>query len=293
MRAISNKRVHFGEFAGPLAHEAAIFDWQLISTQELAAAFDYPFSAILEDDGIPYAPVVVDARVHRYPAIGDVVNVDVDPVAVGESSLDLKYEMTDGDGDPIATLRATHVTIGPDGGALPLPEPARDAYAAARVDDDVDPGPEPVSERVRDGGDTDPTAVPQPEPLPSYGTTVPIRSPYVEGAELAYFEEYPRFAGTALEAFVAEHGLSVGETSGEKWPYKPRSWHWEFTAPVPFESELRVDCEVVAVDRDVVRVAQEFSSGDTTNIDGVTEYGCFDRTGEPTTFDEPMLEPLR
>ena len=221
------------------------------------------------------------------------VNVDVDPVAVGESSLDLKYEMTDGDGDPIATVRATHVTIGPDGGALPLPDATRNAYAEARIDDDVDPGPEPVSERVRDGGDTDPTAVPQPEPLPSYGTTVPIRSPYVEGAELAYFEEYPRFAGTALEAFVAEHGLSVGETSGEKWPYKPRSWHWEFTAPVPFESELHVNCDVVSVNRDVIRVAQEFSIGDTTNINGVTEYSCFDRAGEPTTFDQTMLDAFR
>ena len=254
MRVINNKRVHFGEFAGPLAHEAAIFDWQLISTQELAAAFDYPFSAILKDDGIPYAPVVVDASVHRYPAIGDVVNVDVDPVAVGESSLDLKYEMTDGDGDPIATVRATHVTIGPDGGALPLPDATRNAYAEARIDDDVDPGPEPVSERLSDGVDADSAAV--------------------------------------IES-VAERGLSVGEMSGENQPYKPRSWHWEFTAPVPFESELHVNCDVVSVNRDVIRVAQEFSIGDTTNINGVTEYSCFDRAGEPTTFDQTMLDAFR
>ncbi|WP_144926308.1 thioesterase family protein [Halorubrum salsamenti] len=293
MRTLTNKRVHFGEFAGPLAHESAIFDWQLIATQELAAASDYPFAAILEDDGIPYAPVVVDASVHRYPEIGDAVNVDATPVAVGESSLDLIYEMTDGDGDPIATIRATHVTIGPDGSALPLPDAARDAYASARVDEDLDPGPEPISEPSTDGGDADPAAVADSASLPSYGTTVSIRSPHVEGAELAYFEEYPRFAGTALEAFVAERGPSVGDMSGEKWPYKLRDWHWEFKAPVPFESELRVDCEVVAVDQEVIRVVHEFSSGGTTNIEGVTEYGCFDRTGEPTTFEEVMLEPFR
>lgn len=293
MRTIANKRVHFGEFAGPLAHGSALFDWQLISTQELAAAFEYPFVAILADDGIPYAPVVVDASVHRYPALGDVVNVDTDPVAVGNSSLELKYEMTDGDGDPIATIRATHVTIGPDGGALPLPDATQDMYADARVDNDVNPGPEPAPEPATTGGDTHSGAVDDSATLPSYETTVPIRSPHIEGAELAYFEEYPRFAGTALEAFVADRGPSVGDMSGETWPYKLRDWHWEFKAPVRFESELRVDCDVVAVDRDAIRVVHEFSSGGTTNIEAVTEYGCFDHLGEPTTFDETMLDPFR
>jgi|AntDeeMinimDraft_4_1070355.scaffolds.fasta_scaffold00163_40 acyl-CoA thioesterase FadM len=293
MRTTTNKRVHFGEFAGPLAHGSAIFDWQLISTQELAAAFDYPFAAILADDGIPYAPVVVDASVYRYPAVGDVVNVDADPVAVGDSSLELKYEITDGDDDLIATIRATHVTIGPDGGALPLPDATQDMYANARVDDETDPGLEPAPEFSTTRRDTDSGAVDESTTHPSYETTVSIRSPYIEGAELAYFEEYPRFAGTALEAFVADRGPSVGDMSGEKWPYKLRDWHWEFKAPVHFESELRVDCEVVAVDCDAIRVVHEFSSGGITNIEGATEYGCFDRTGEPTTFDEVMLDPFR
>lgn len=289
MQAIKNKRVHFGEFAGPLAHEAAIFDWQLISTQELATAFDYPFSEILEDDSIPYAPVVIDASIHRYPAIGDMVNVKVDPVAVGKTSLDLQYQMTDGSGDLIAALRATHVTIGPDGEAVPIPDPVREAYRDALVD----PDPEPLAECLMGEKSTDIITSAESELFPSYDTTVSILSPYIEGAELAYFEEYPRFAGAALETFISERGSSVGAMSGEKWPYKPRNWHWEFMAPVHFESNLHIDCEVVSVGRDMVGVVQEFSCGDTINISAVTEYGCFDSTGKATTFDETMLEPFR
>lgn len=292
MQTIADRRVYFGELAGPLAHGSAIFDWQLISTQELVAAFDHPFAAILADDGIPYAPVVVDATVHRYPAIGDVITVDTTPVAVGESSLDLRYEVTDGDGQPIATVTATHVTIASDGTALSLPDAVREEYADACVTDG-NSGPQRTPDTPATADDTDTAVTAESASHPSYETTVPIRSPHIEGAELAYFEEYPRFAGDALEAFVAKQGTSTGALSDEKQPYKLRSWQWEFKAPVRFESNLHVDCDVVAVDSDVIRVAHEFSSDGTTNIEGVTEYGCFDSSGEPTTFDESMLDPFR
>lgn len=278
MQTINDTRVRFGELAGPLVHGSVLFDWQLISTQEVAAAFGYPFEDILADDGIPYAPVVVDTTVHRYPALGDEITVETVPIDVGKSSVELLYEILDADGERLATARMTHVTISSSGGARPLPEQVRSAFADACVDRDPEVGPTTET----DGG-TD---------LPSYGKSVPIRSPYIEGAELSYFEEYPRFAGIALEEFLAERGPSIGELAGEKQPYRLRDWEWEFQSPVQFETELHVECDVRRVDQETIRIAHEFTSSGKTNIRGLTEYGCFDRTGAPVPFDDEMIAPF-
>lgn len=278
MRTITEKPVYFGELAGTLLHESVFFDWQLLSTQKLASSYGYSFAEILAKDGIPYAPVSVGSTVHRYPAIGDVVTVTVVPVDIGESSLDLRYVCTDGAGDPIAVIDATHVTIGSDGSALAFPEETRRAYSEARTIPDLEPDPPSIADER--------------EPIRYFGTTVPIRRPHIEGAELAYFEEYPRFAAIALEEFLASHETRVSELRGEKQPYKLRDWYWEFKSPVRFESELRVDCHVIGVNQDRIRIAHEFSSGGTINIEGVSEYGCFSRTGEPVPFNERMLKPF-
>ncbi|WP_121823091.1 thioesterase family protein [Halostella salina] len=280
MQTISDHRVKFGEFAGPLVHGATFFDWQLRSTQELAAAVDYPFETILADDGIPYAPVVVSTSVDRYPAIGDSVSVETVPREVGESSVELVYETVDGDGDPVSTARMTHVTIGTDGSALPLPETAQSALDDACVDRDPAVGP--------DDAEGDSAA----DDYPSFSKSVPIRSPHIEGAELAYFEEYPRFADVAMEEFLTEQGTGLAELNDEKRPYKLRDWRWEFQSPVLFESTLTVDCDVVDVTPERIRVAHELSSGGRTNIEGVTEYGCFDRDGNPVAYDDAMLAPF-
>ena len=79
MRTIDAHPVRFGELAGPLAHGAMFFDWELISTQEVATAFEYPFEDIVDADGIPYAPVVASTSVHRYPAFRDTVTVETTP----------------------------------------------------------------------------------------------------------------------------------------------------------------------------------------------------------------------
>lgn len=278
MQTISDTQVRFGELAGPLVHGSVLFNWQLISTQEVAAAFDYSFEGILADNGIPYAPVVVDTSVHRYPALGDTITVETVPINVGESSVELLYEVIDDDGERLATARMTHVCISSTGSALPLPEQIQSEFADACVDYDPDAGPL-----------TEPDRSPH---LPSYSTLVPIRSPYIEGAELAYFEEYPRFAGIALEEYLAEQGTSLGEFTGEKQPYRIRDWKWEFKSPVQFETELRVECDVVSVDQETIRVNHELTSDGETNIKGVTEYGCFDRTGTSVPFDEEMIVPF-
>lgn len=282
MRAITGHRVQFGELAGPLVHGASFFDWELIATQAVARAFDYPFETILADDGIPFAPVVVATSVRRYPATGDVVHVDVVPTNVGDSSVELLYEVVDDDGDLFATALMTHVTIGPDGRALALPDAVREDFADARVDRDVAVGPDDEGGDADDGDD-----------LPAFSTSVPIRSPHIEGAELAYFEEYPRFADVALEGFLAEGGTSLAELSGERRPFRLRDWRWEFRSPVPFESTLRVECDVVAVAEETVRVAHTLTSDGRVSIEGLTEYGCFDRSGAPVPFDEGALAPFR
>ncbi|MDF9747864.1 acyl-CoA thioesterase [Natrinema salsiterrestre] len=276
MQTISDTRVRFGELAGPLVHGSVFFDWQLISTQEVAAAFGYSFEEILADGGIPYAPVVVESSVHRYPGTGDTITVETVPIDVGESSVDLLYEVIDGDGERLATARMTHVTISPTGSALPLPDQVQSAFADACADRDPEVGPRTETDREA--------------PLPSYSTSFRIRSPYIEGAELAYFEEYPRFAGIALEEYLTEQGTSLNKLSDEKQPYRIRDWKWEFRSPVLSETELRVECDVLGVDRETISVAHELTSDGETNIRGITEYGCFDRTGAPVQFDEEMVD---
>lgn len=277
VQAITSHRVQFGELAGPLIHGATVFDWQLIATQRVAAAVEYPFGEILDDGGIPFAPVVVGTSIDRYPTIEDRVDVDAVPLSVGTSSVELLYEMTDSEGDSLATARMTHVTIGPDGNALPLPDRVRSEFADRRVDRSPEVGPGEAA----DGGD-----------LPTFAPSFPIRSPHIEGAELAYFEEYPRFAGIALEEFLRERETSLGELGGEKQPFRLRDWRWEHRAPVPFESTLRVECDVIAVERETVRVGHTLLADGRVGIEGITEYGCFDRSGAAVSFDDRMLAPF-
>jgi acyl-CoA thioesterase FadM len=279
VQTITSHQVQFGELAGSLIHGATVFDWQLIATQQVAAAVEYSFGEILDDGGIPFAPVVVGTTIERYPTIKDRVDVDVVPLNVGTSSVELLYEMTDHEGGTLATARMTHVTIGPDGTALPLPDRVRSAFTDQLVDRDPEVGP--VEATDGDGGSH-----------PTFESSVPIRNPHIEGAKLAYFEEYPRFAGIALEEFLRERGTSLGELSGEKQPFRLRNWRWEHKAPVPFESTLRVECDVIAVDREAVRVKHTLFADGQISIKGITEYGCFDRSGAAVPFDESMLVPF-
>jgi len=282
MRAIEGHRVRFGELAGPLLHGTRFFDYQLVSTQVVTAAAGHPFEGIVADDAIPYAPVGLSASVHRYPTFGDTLAVSATPTRVGDSSLELVYEVEDG-GRRISTARMTHVTVAPEGGAAPIPEEAREAYEKMRADPDLptDLGTAPDTDG---GGDGD--------AYPTIERTAPVRSAHIEGSQLAYFEEYPRFAGEALESYLAEQGASLATLSGDRQPFRLRAWDWQFDSPVPFESRLRVTCDVRAVTPERVRVAHTFSTDGEPRIRGTTEYGCFDRAGEPVAFPEAALAPL-
>ena len=279
MRTIRDHPVRFGELAGPLVHGANVFDWQLVSTQELATAVGYPFEELVADDAIPYAPVVVDTTVHRYPTFGDTVSVETTPTRVGDSSLELVYDVVDENGEPFSTARMTHVTIAPEGGALALPDAVRDRLDDGQEARDVDPGPG-ASDAA--GGDAHPT----------FEAAFRIHSPHIEGSELAYFEEYPRFADVALESFLADAGVEPGEVAGERQPFRLRAWHWEFNSTVEFDSTLSVTTDVRSVTDEAIRVEHTFRTDGEVRIEGVTEYGCFDRDGNPTTYTPEMLAPF-
>jgi len=284
MRTIRDHPVRFGELAGPLVHGANFFDWQLVSTQELATAVDYPFEELVDDDAIPYAPVVVDTTVHRYPTFGDTVAVEVTPTRVGDSSLQLVYETVDADGVPFSTARMTHVTIAPEGGALALPDGVRARLEAEQGSRDVDPGPAT--------GDAAGDAEADGDAHPTFENDFRVHSPHIEGSELAYFEEYPRFADVALESFLADAGVDPGTIAGERQPFRLRGWHWEFKSTVEFDATLSITTDVRSVTEEAIRVEHTFRTDGETRIEGVTEYGCFDRDGDPTTYIDAMLAPF-
>ncbi|WP_255191574.1 thioesterase family protein [Natronobeatus ordinarius] len=283
MRTIDARPVRFGELAGPLAHSSTIFDWQIRALEYVVATFGYGFPDLIAEGKIPHAPVAVDTTVHRYPALEDVVTVEVDPVAVGESSLELCYEMRDGTGEPLWAARITHVTVDENGAAVALPERVRRNVADVLVDRAPAVGPAKLPDDDADDAS---------DVLATISSTVPIRSPHTEGVSWAYFEEYPRFATIALEEFLEERGSSLAATSGEKQPFRMGDWHWEFRSPVPLGSTLAVEGDVLAVDEETVRVGHTFTCDGRLAIEGVTEYGCFDRAGEPIAFDGAHLEPF-
>lgn len=273
MRTIESHDVRFGELAGPLVHGARFFDWELISTQVVTEAFGHAFEDIVDAGGIPYAPVVAATTVYRYPGFRETVTVETTPISVGESSVELCYEMTDGNGDRLATGRLTHVTIAPDGGAAPLPEDTREQFQTALEEADPDVGP-----READGDGE----------LPNFSESFDVRSPHIECSELAYFEEYPRFADVALERFLESREASLDPTGGDCKPFRLRDWDWEFVSPVEYGSVLTVESDVRAVTEETLRIEHRFTSDDRVRIEGSTEYGCFDESGAPTSLTPQM-----
>lgn len=278
MRTIETRAVRFGELAGQLAHGSTFFDWQLISTQEFAETVGYPLEELIDADEIPYAPVLAQTHVNRYPGVSDRIAVETTPVLVGEHRVVLRYEFLNGDGEPFAESRITHVSISPDGTAKPLPETVR-----ARMNDGVTDDTTTLDFHF----DTERPA----EADPTYDDSFEIRRPLIEGSELAYFEEYPRLAIIALERYLEEHGVSLRETDDDRH-LRFRRWEWDFTAPVAYGTTLDVNATVVDSSKDTILVFHSFEQDGRALIEGWTEYGCFDGAGEPTTLDEHILEAL-
>ena len=278
MRTIEARAVRFGELAGRLAHGSAFFDWQLISTQEFAETIDYPFEALITADEIPYAPVLAQTHIDRYPGVGDRIAIETTPLQVGEHRVVLRYAFLDGDDEPFGEGRITHVTISPDGTAKPLPETVRRRANEGVADDTTTLDVEFDAERP---ADTDPT----------YSDSFEVRRPLVEGSELAYFEEYPRLAAIALERHLEEHGVSLRDTDDDR-QLRLRRWEWSFNAPVADGTTLDVNATVADVSAERVLVSHTFEGAGRPLIEGWTEYGCFDGNGERVAFDKHILDAL-
>jgi acyl-CoA thioesterase FadM len=277
MEAISEHPVRFGELAGTLVHGTAFFNWELEATQELASAVGYSLQEILAAGGIPYAPVSVETSIDRYPRFGESLSVDVTPRDIGKHRVVLGYEFTSG-AESLGEAEIVHVTIGPDGTALAIPDHARDRLVEM-VAEDTSTQLDAVSSRpVR--GDTD-----------EFTRTFTVRTPHIEGADLAYFEEYPRFAAIALEEYLEANGVRLSSFD-ERYPFRLRSWSWSFREPVHFETHLTVCGKILDVSETAVVVSHEFRQNDRLLIEGTTEYGCFDSSGKPTHFPVGTLKPF-
>jgi acyl-CoA thioesterase FadM len=277
MEAISEHPVRFGELAGGLVHGAAFFNWELEATQELASAVEYSLQEILAAGGIPYAPVSVKTSIDRYLRFGESLSVDVTPRDIGEHRVVLGYEFTSG-AESLGEAEIVHVTIGPDGTALALPDHAR-----TRLGDMITEktGTQPAA-ASQSTGDTH----------GEFTRTFTIRTPHIEGADLAYFDEYPRFAAIALEEYLEINGLCLSSFD-ELYPFRLRSWSWSFGNPVRFETDLTVSGEIIGVSETSIFVSHEFRQNNRSLIEGTTEYGCFDSSGEPTTFPARILEQFK
>ena len=279
MRTLDTRTVRFGELAGPLVHGSAFFDWQLISTQEFAAAIGYPLEQLIAADEIPYAPVFVQTHIDRYPGVGDHIAVETTPLQVGEHRIVLRYEFLDDTGEPFGDSRITHVTISPDGTAKPIPEAVWKRANEDVTDDTESPEFEFDAERPTDAD-------------PTYSDSFEIRRPLIEGSELAYFEEYPRLATIVLERHLEGQGVSLATIDNDRQSLRLRRWEWSFNAPVSYGTILDVNATVVDSSDERVLVFHTFEQEGRTLIEGWTEYGCFDADGEPVVFVERILEAL-
>lgn len=287
MRTIDDHPVRFGELAGPLLAGPRLFDYQLISTQAVTKAAGHSFETIVADDGIPYAPVEVRASVQQYPTFDDTLTVQAEPLAVGETSLEILYEVhTDAD-ELVSQARIVHVTIAPDGGALTIPADVRDTYRTQTVDRDVTVGSgadTPTAEAGAGSNDADAFA--------TISDTFDIRSPHVENSRLAYFEEYPRFAAVALERYLDDSGAPVPLADGPT-PLKLADWAWEFRSPVPYRADLDVTADVVGVTEEHITVEHTFAVDGEACIVGTTTYGGFDTDGQARPLPEEIRAAVR
>lgn len=275
MEAISEQPVRFGELAGELVHGTAFFNWELEATQELASAVEYSLQDILAAGGIPYAPVSAETSIDRYPRFGESLSVDVIPIDIGEHRVVLGYKFTSGE-ESLGEAEIVHVTIGPDGTALALPDHARDRLEEMRTTDE-NVQPKVVSSRSMSGDNGE------------FTRTFTIRTPHIEGADLAYFEEYPRFAAVVLEEYLEANGVHLSSFD-ERYPFRLRSWSWSFREPVRFETDLTVRGTILDVNETEVVIFHEFRQNDRLLIEGTTEYGCFDSSGKSTCFPVKILE---
>ena len=103
--------------------------------EDFMRAINFPLDRMIRE-GTQHLPLVhAEADYHRPLRHGETVWVRLRPAKVGHSSFVLEYRFTDDCGEPYASARTIHVSIGPSGSdAAPLPEGMRSALTARLTD---------------------------------------------------------------------------------------------------------------------------------------------------------------
>lgn len=274
--------VRFGDTSlGPTMHSAECFDLLAVALEELATALEYPFTDVLEAGGTPYAPVDVRGRLDWYPTHGERVVVDGSPVEVGTSSFTFLYVFTrHGDGREYGRVQATHVTIAADGTPEPLPDHVQEKLSAAVGDGSSDPLP------------ARPALSPNQVEGATFSRDVRIRTPHVEAADLAYFEDYFRFISVAFEEFLEERVVPVDVACGPTGQLQPVGWHVSFEDVVPFGATLTVTGMVRQAGEDSFEVQYHAGADEATRIRCAFEYRCVGPRGEPAAVPRPLLDSI-
>lgn len=270
-------KVRFGELSvGPLLHYATFFDLVIVATEELSYELGYTVEEIVAGGGVPYAPVAIHADIQRYPRYADTVVVAVEPISIGENHVQLRYRFTRAaDSIEFGTATMVQVTITPDGKAEPVSDEVRaklEAMGSSRKPMEIEPRP------LQGEG-------------PSFSRRVVFRTPLVEAANLGYFEDYARELSITLEEFLEARGRSLGELSGETYPFVPVVWDFTLEDSIRFEDEILIVGEVLDTTEDRVDIAYEMrrATTDEVCIRADVGYGCFDADGERVSFADEAL----
>lgn len=282
MAELLRHKVRFGELSfGPYVHNATFFDLLIQATEELSYDLDYAVEDIVEAGGVPYAPVAMESEMQRYPEYDDTIVVEADPVAVGETNVQLAYTLRrESDGREFGTVTMVQITITPDGVAEQITPELREKLQSYGS---TDLPPVDVSPRTPNGNG------------PRFTHDVTFRTPHIEAAGLGYFEDYAREFSVALEQFLASSGNSLRALSGDRYPFVPVEWNCTLEDSIRFEDDITVVGQVLDVADDEVSVAYEMRRGATSDVCIAADftYGCFDDDGQRVDFQPAALAPMR
>lgn len=271
-------KVRFGELSvGPLLHYATFFDLVILATEELSYELGYTVEEIVAGGGVPYAPVAIHADIRRYPQYADTVVVEVEPISIGENHVQLGYRFSRAaDSVEFGTASMVQVTITPEGRAEPVSDEVRAKLEAMGTADREPVEIEPRS--LRGEG-------------PSFSRRVVFRTPLVEAANLGYFEDYARELSITVEEFLEAQGRSLGDLSGETYPFVPFVWDFTLEDSIRFEDDILIAGEVLGSTADRVDIAYEMrrATTDEVCIRADVGYGCFDANGERVAFADEAL----
>lgn len=281
MTVVLKHPVRFGEIShGPFIHTGVVFDLLIQATEELSHDLEYPAESIVAADGVPYAPVAIEAAMTQYPQYGDTILIDVEPIAIGDRHVQLEYRFERAsDGSEFGRVAMVQVTITPDGHAEKVQPSVRSGLEALPGSDrdEIDVSPRPPQ------GDG-----------PALSREMTFRTPHVEGAGLGYFEDYAQEMALCLETWLADRGKSVGSLTGDTYPFIPVEWALTLQESIQFEDQIEIVGRILEKDDRSVDIAFEFQRPATDDIciRADMTYGCFDGQGQRVVFPSEAMSGL-